>query len=93
MRTRRVTPVLTWLRELVVADPSGAPSGANAGLLQRCRCCAGDIAVDKASPAEAELVGPQQRIDDPAIRRGTRIAAKKDPPHGTRIELRFLAYR
>jgi hypothetical protein len=93
MRTRRVTPVLTWLRELVVADPSGAPSGANAGLLQRCRCCAGDIAVDKASPAEAELVGAQQRIDDAAIRRGARTTAEEDPPRGTRVELWFLAYR
>jgi hypothetical protein len=78
-------PLAEQLSKLVVADPATAFGGANASLFQGRGGRAGDIAIDDASATKPEFVGAQQRIDDAAIRRGSRVATEEDPAGGAKV--------
>jgi hypothetical protein len=68
-----------------LCDPATAFGGANTGLFQGRGGRTGDIAIDDASATKPEFVGAQQRIDDAAIRRGSRVATEEDPAGGAKV--------
>ena len=104
MRIRLLTPVAACfaneilpvvalgqrLAELVVAYAPAAGRRTDAGLLNRSKPCAGRRRVSGGPAHEAELVGAQQRADNPVILRSAWGAAADDAFFSADIEVRAL---